>query len=198
MLLNFLLLFFIFTLEIYSIHIINTTLTMSGREKINTYNGGFPFELFREEKPVGEGDYQFRETLTGIHEKSTLNEAFFSVRNIEVLQKDMISLVNQATNGKVTIGKQSEENLIIIMRSIYFKYAKHLPNEVMSIDTQICELNDKVLEWAVPNIITNVKQYFGYIKDINAPPSVRVNPIATNNKESFTLQPDVGFTRFMK
>lgn len=168
---------------------------MSGRENITSYNGGFPFELFREEKPVGESEYQYRETLSGVHEKSELNEAFFSVENTEQLQKDIIRLVNEATKGKVTIGKQSEENLIIIMRSIYLKHAKHLST---SLQAQICDLNNHVLKYAVPNIITNVKQYIGYIRDVNAPPSTIDRPLNTSNSANFTLQPDVGFNRFMK
>lgn len=171
---------------------------MAGREKIESFNGGFPFEMFREEKAVGEGDYEFRETLTGIHEKSDLNEVFFSVENMEVIQKDIMRLVNEATKGKVTIGKQSQESLIIIMRSIYLKYAQHLPTTENSIQNQVCTLNDHVLKYAVPNIITNIKQYIGYIKDVNAPPSISPIPKLSDNRNKFTLQPDVGFTRFMK
>ena len=53
------------------------------------------------------------------------------------------------------------------MRSIYLQYAKHLPN---NIEQQIRDLNDLVVKEAVPDIITNVKQYLGYSANIQRLP----------------------------
>jgi len=53
------------------------------------------------------------------------------------------------------------------MRSIYYQYGKNLDNDIMG---QIRDLNEKVLDWSIPRIISNMKQYNRYIQDISTMP----------------------------
>ena len=57
------------------------------------------------------------------------------------------------------------------------------------------ELNSHVLEFCVPNIMTNIKQYIGYIKDVNAPRAVMENPIDTTTRGN-QLEYNMGFINF--
>ena len=63
------------------------------------------------------------------------------------------------SNGEYTIGRQSDVELKIIMRSIYLQNSKNLATDVAG---QIRELNRLVANEAVPSIIVNIEQYLGY------------------------------------
>jgi hypothetical protein len=53
------------------------------------------------------------------------------------------------------------------MRSIYFQHGK---NNSYNIKGQVLELNTRVIEWAVKEIISNIKQSERYIMDISSLP----------------------------
>lgn len=101
------------------------------------------------------------------YECSRVSDVFFSTHNMDILQLGIHNMVLNESNGKYKIGRQSDEDLKVIMRSIYFQYAKNNINDVAG---QVRYLNTKVLEWAVPQILTNVKQKEQYIQDISTLP----------------------------
>jgi len=84
---------------------------------------------------------------------------FFSEHNISVLHNGIRYKVYMLTNKKAVIDRQSDVDLRVIMRSIYLQYAKHLPYRVVD---QVKELNTRVLDFAVPRIITELDQYANY------------------------------------
>jgi hypothetical protein len=114
----------------------------------------------------------------GSTESSTI---FLSAYNIDYLQKEIKKNVYYKTNKKYNIGKQSETELKIIMRSIYFQYGK---NNNVNISHQVNELNNKVIEWCVSNIITNIKQHEKYKEDINTTPLYQELPQLVTKKGS--------------
>ena len=62
---------------------------------------------------------------------------------------------------------------------------------------QIKMLNGKVLEFVIPNILTNVRQYAGYIRDISNPVPTMPRPIdVSSRRNNSEMQPDVGFVCF--
>ena len=71
------------------------------------------------------------------------------------------------TNGEYNIGRQKDDELKIVMRSIYFQHAK---NQSTNVPAQVLDLNTRVIEWCVPEIISNIKQSQRYIKDISTMP----------------------------
>ena len=102
-------------------------------------------------------------SLTGNLCTNDLSKLFFSQTNIDYLQDKMIEDIFRLS-GK-NISKQSDEQLIIVMRSIYFQHGR---NMMCKLQEQIEQLNEKVLEYCVPNIHSNLKQYVGYIKEITS------------------------------
>lgn len=119
----------------------------------------------------------YENTLNYSQEGTPLSQAYFSKDNMEVLQRDIRNAVFAlcerdndpilTAHKPIRIGRQNDMQLQIIMRSIYLQFAKHLEYNIAQ---QIRELNDLVIREAVPDIITNLKQYLGYSADIQRLP----------------------------
>ena len=65
------------------------------------------------------------------------------------------------------IKKQSYNELKIIMRSIFLQYSK---NQNINLKYQLKSLNEKVLNYSIKNVLTNIEQFVGFKKDINSLP----------------------------
>ena len=100
--------------------------------------------------------------LNFLQTASPLSKKFFSKENKEVLQANMKNLVYKKIGAK--IGRQSDEELVAVMRSIFFQHSR---NKADKINEQIVELNKLVLKYCVNNIVSNVMQHQKYIEDIN-------------------------------
>jgi hypothetical protein len=98
---------------------------------------------------------------------TNVSTAFFSKNNIDEIQNNIIKEVYNRSDDKYIISKQSEQELLVIMRSYYLQYSKNLPT---NINTQINELNKMVINWSVDEILTNIKQYINYKKSVSALP----------------------------
>lgn len=112
-------------------------------------------------------------TLKGILENSILSKTFFSKKNMDIIQNKLKWLVYEHSNKQYIIGKQDENELLIIMRSIYLEYSKNLP---VSIKEQIGFLNEKVYEDIFPKLYSNVKQYINYLADVSNPYKIMNRP----------------------
>ena len=71
------------------------------------------------------------------------------------------------------------------MRSIYLQYGKNLP---YNINQQIDELNNRVVTWAVENIITNIDQYISYKKTCSTLPMPLERAQLPSQKGTKTLE----------
>lgn len=125
-------------------------------------------------------------TLKGIQENSILSKVFFSEQNIQIIQNKLKWLVYEASNQKFVIGKQCENELLIVMRSIYLEYSKNLP---VSIKQQIGYLNEKVYEDIFPKLFSNVKQYIQYLADVSNPYQIMRRPefVSQSGTKSYDL-----------
>jgi len=104
--------------------------------------------------------YQYSRSILPALENNIISEVFFSQRNIDYLQSMLIKETKRYS-GK-DIGKQSENELLTIMRSIYLQYCD---NNVAKYKETVSYLNQQVLFDAVPRIVTRLEQYIGYIRD---------------------------------
>ena len=148
----------------------------SGRVNISDYSGGVPFELHQNlgvNQNAGFGD-----ALKNIHSENEVSNLFSRV-NIDFLQQKIIDEVYKASKDEYKIAKQSEEALEVVMRAMYLQHSRNLPCKIKQ---QVKELNTHVFEFCVPNIMTNIKQYIGYVRDVNAPRTVMENPIDTTTR----------------
>jgi len=125
------------------------------------------------------------EALYGIQETSQLNHVFFSKKNMDLIQ-DMIRYnVYIKSDKRFIIDRQSDVELEIIMRSIYLQYS---PNLLTNIKEQIQYLNGLVRDWSTEQIIPEVEQYFGYLKEIEYMPVPIDLPLNLSSKGSRSLR----------
>ena len=120
--------------------------------------------------------------IKGLIEQNSVNDIFFSDMNMKVVQQTIRYKVHQNTNN--VISEQSQNELYVIMRSIMLEFA-NFRVDVSEIAPEIRRLNQKVIEYAVDNISSNVKQHDGYIKDLSKLPEPLDMPIY-QNKTNYT------------
>lgn len=110
---------------------------------------------------------------------SRLIDVFFSKENIELINKQLVLTVYKKSNKKYRIPFQKKEDLMVVMRFVYDKDAKHLP---FKIKEQIKQLNCSVVKEILPNIFTQVEQNITYLENLGKPlepipPPVNVNKL---------------------
>lgn len=93
---------------------------------------------------------------------SDLAKYFFSDANIDLINKQLVLRIYKISNKKYKIEFQEKEKLLIVMRYVWIQYSKNLN---FKIKEQIKELNCHVVSEIVPGIITEIEQYYGYLKD---------------------------------
>jgi hypothetical protein len=108
------------------------------------------------------------DALRGNWEVTELSKAFFSKENATAIQKSIRNAVYVKSGAKqYVIDDQSMDELTIIMRTIYLQYAQNLPYDTTG---QISDLNQKVVDWSVPHILSAVDHYNYYLNDISHMP----------------------------
>ena len=125
------------------------------------------------------------EALYVIQETSTLNQIFFSKKNMDIIQNMIRFKVYEKSDKKHIIDKQSDIELEIVMRSIYLQHSPNLPNKIKE---QITYLDKLVSDWCVEQILPEITQYFGYIKEIEYMPIPIDLPLNLSSKGSRTLR----------
>ena len=162
----------------------------TGRVNISDYSGGVPFDL-HQSMGVNQ-NAGFNDALKNIHNDNDLSNLFFSRVNIDFLQQKIIDEIFKASRDQYRIAKQSEESLQVIMRAMYLQHSRNLPCKIKE---QVKDLNRYVLDFCIQNIMTNIKQYIGYVRDVNAPRAVMENPIDTTTRAN-QLEYNLGFIDF--
>lgn len=121
-------------------------------------------------------------SVKGILEENSLNNLFFSEMNTKAIQNTLRYRVYKNTDQ--VISNQSTNDLFIIMRSVMLQYANFRTN-LDNIVEEIKRLNNIVLDYAVENVTSNVKQHQGYVKDLAQLPTPLDHPQYIN-KNNFT------------
>jgi hypothetical protein len=116
---------------------------------------------------------------------TAVSSMFFSADNMDILQLGIRNRILNETQGKYNIGRQSDDELKIVMRSIYFQHSKNLPNNVKE---QVRDLNAKVIDWCVPQIMTNLKQDEKYRYDISTLPEPLERSVLPSQKGTKVLE----------
>ena len=101
-------------------------------------------------------------SLTGNFERSKLSDLFFSKQNIQNIQNLLIRGVYEKSNSQILIDKQPEDNIVIVMRSMYLQYSKNLDNKL---NEQVNELNSYVLNYCIPKVYSEAVAYLKYKQD---------------------------------
>ena len=135
-------------------------------------------------KEVNNTDFT-REAISGYFTKNSVSELFFSELNINTLQDGIRYRIFNEKNGKHIIGRQSDQELKVIMRSIYLQYGLNQTDNCVG---QVRVLNTYVLNWCVSEILSNLLQHQQYKVDSSTlPVPLERSPLMTN-KGTKTLE----------
>ena len=100
--------------------------------------------------------------MTGNWINTPLSLAYFSVENIDILQNNIRKGVYEKSNGEFLIGLQDEDELKIIMRSVFLQNSLNLE---INIREQIKDLNSLVESYAIEQIYKEAISYLKYKRD---------------------------------
>ena len=159
-------------------------MSYSNRIDLGSCNESVPaFKLFQE-TPGQKACFQ--KSLTGIQEGNNLSNTFFSNQNLNHLQNKIIESVLIKSNNKYKIGRQSDTQLQIIMRSTYLSYSKNLSGYL---EEQLNQLNSMVVKECVVRIMPEIEQYLGYREDVSKPREFMPLPqyLSESGKDTFPL-----------
>jgi hypothetical protein len=115
-----------------------------------------------------------KENIQYRHSNTTLNERFFSQENMDRIQTEIRSMVSQMVGG--TIDKQSESDLMMVMRSYYLTYGTNVEGDEAA---ELEALNSRVVAFCSNRIAVEVEAYRYYRKDILDFPDPIAAPLDT-------------------
>ena len=85
----------------------------------------------------------YRDILKTIQERSPVSDKYFSHINVNHIKCLISKLIKEKYNYNIDAQAQSDNEILIVMRSIYLQHAQNLPGYV---DQQVAELNKNLLE----------------------------------------------------
>jgi hypothetical protein len=135
-----------------------------------------PYDLFKGSNQVQETDVSL---ISNIVVPNSLSRTFFSNENIERLQHQIIQKVLELSNNRIKVGKQSYQELQVVMKSIYLQYGRNLPYDI---EGQVIQLNKYVIDECANIVKSNAEQYNKYIQDITSPIPVMPRSQNVSNK----------------
>ena len=112
-------------------------------------------------------------------ENSPLSELYFSEENMKRIQSQIKREAYRLSDGlfKLVVD-QDKDDLLIMMRQIFFEHAKFLPHNIVR---QVKQLNKHTLKYLMSDIMTNIRQNNAYLKDISNPVVPIALPMNVNN-----------------
>jgi len=127
--------------------------------------------------------------MDSIQEANPLSAAFFSLANMENIQQLLQKGVFSNSAARYVIGRQSDTELLIIMRGLYLQFARYNPSSKQSIQDETQRLNQMVVDFCVPKIISSIMQYKDYLRDISTPLQFPPAPVNASIKGTTLLRP---------
>lgn len=136
------------------------------------------YKITIDDKSVETSNTRF--LFKNLYGETLLTAMFFSEKNINNVQ----NLIKQLTwvETKYVISNQSVTELLVIMRSIFLEYSSHPPllNDGMSkqdrervltmYKDEVHRLNQIVLNYVVPKVVSQLQQYINYLEDASSQP----------------------------
>lgn len=110
---------------------------------------------------------------------------FFSKQNVDKIQQMIKELIKEYLNVELT-QDQNVQSLLMVMRNIYLQDGRFLNYEIQK---QVNDLNLKLLNTILPDIITSVKQQLEYLNYIEKPMDPINRPLNDSVKGSKKSRP---------
>ena len=168
--------------------------TQTGNGRVNLSHPSYANSLGDGRKSGSFPGFEFQQTveqnfqadmLRGTWEQGALSDAFFSKPNVVAIQAGIRRYVYEKSQPKgYVIDDQSADELKIIMRAMYYQYARNSPTDIPG---QVSELNQLVVNWSGPHILSAVDHYIHYLKDIDTLPIPMAHPVHLSSAGSRSL-----------
>ena len=150
------------------------------------YNKDFPNESLSSPYDVPEDYYTEIALRQWRMRPSKLADEYFSVTNIKRIQKKLKREIYNRSYGKFRMQEdQNVLDLLQVMIIVYMQYGKDLPTSIVR---QVKVLNEQTIQYIAPDMMVNLKQYYGYLDDIKNPISPLPQPINVNRAGRTQLQ----------
>jgi hypothetical protein len=121
-----------------------------------------PFSLYEATPtPVDAGEALVRSTHLQVGQ---VGRAFFGAENLDRLQRRLRQVVARLTGYE--IDRQSDEQLMIVMRYVYMQSSTHTGGAA-----EVARLNELVLREVVPQVGSGLAQYMAYLRDASSLPT---------------------------
>jgi len=105
--------------------------------------------------------------LKSVYTPTPLGEVFFSSDNIKRIQNKIKKSIFIESKGKYKLQvDQNQSDLLIVMRAVYIQDSYNAPYRIIH---QVKELNEKVINRILPDMISNIKQNEEYLNIIDKP-----------------------------
>lgn len=146
------------------------------------------FDTFQEHKPFTGTDFNVgmkNVFENGKYDDEPVGRIFFSGENVKRLQQQIKKAVKDTTHGKYVLDEdQDTTDLLIAMRGTYMEHGEFRPTQIIH---QVKELNKRLVAGIIPDMITEIKQYYDYLKDVNEPIKPIDRPMNVSNAGRRTL-----------
>ena len=120
-----------------------------------------------------------------IHQKqSPVSQLYFSQRNVDALQEGIRYRVYVETNGSLVIGRQSEVELGLVMRSVFLQDCMNGEDDIVP---QVRALNTTVLAYCVPRVLQEAKMNARYQRDVSTLPVPLARGVSDTTKGDRSL-----------
>tara|TARA_B110000977_G_C11088820_1_gene495917 strand:+ start:1602 stop:2096 length:495 start_codon:yes stop_codon:yes gene_type:complete len=134
--------------------------TSNGRINIMGPNISTKFSMMDKIPLPTKTDYS--NVLTGTFERTRLSDSYFSQNNIQMIQNGLRKGVYDKSNKKILIDQQPPDQIVTVMRSMFYQHSKNLNN---NIPQQIQELNNYVINFCVNQVFNEAVAYLRYKED---------------------------------
>lgn len=141
---------------------IESNKTYNGRVDIESPNMSIRFAMM-DRIPVNDST-SFRDALTGNLTDTPLSQAFFSSKNIQIIQNGIRAEVYKKSNGLFLIGPQDYDVIKTIMRGFYLQNSINLQSNYTQ---QIIALNKLVIDYSVHQVLGEAEGYMKYKRDVS-------------------------------
>lgn len=110
-------------------------------------------------------DYIYLDIIQTLQERNPVLDYYFSKKNLDHMQNLVQRLVYEKSDGAYRISRQSDTELLTVMRSIYLTTPLNHWATGPAFKEEIAKLNKNVLDWVIPRLLVNIQQYLGFRRD---------------------------------
>lgn len=134
---------------------------------------------------TGFSDKGLKVAMNDVFTNEPVGQVFFSRNNVNRVQKQIKRALEAQLKYEFAIEEEQDEtDLLVAMRAVYMQFGRYRNEKIIH---QVKQLNKLLLDYIIPDMVTMIKQEYGYIKEINEPLKPIARPVNVSNAGRRTL-----------